>query len=263
MLEADHNGGSCEQDSSSEDAGTTESAAIQFAELVGRLKTTPRTGWVRRGVPKYESVADHSWRVAVLSLLVGGNGTVNVGKCMQLALVHDLAECIVGDIAPGDNISKRDKQRMEHEAMTEIIQKLQKATGPSDGTNSPAAQRLQELFHEYEARKTKEAIAVKDLDLLDMLIQAREYEEQFGIDLSEFFDGTPTSRFQTTEIRNIAKEVHRQQKNRSENTRMNEISDGYSKTDTAFISEYATTSSIEVSVVAQVVKALRKWEQTR
>jgi hypothetical protein len=140
---------------------------------------------------------------------------------------------------------------------------LQKATGPSDGTNSPAAQRLQELFHEYEARKTKEAIAVKDLDLLDMLIQAREYEEQFGIDLSEFFDGTPTSRFQTNEIRNIAKEVHRQQKNRSENTRMNEISDGYSKTDTAFISEYATTSSIEVSVVAQVVKALRKWEQTR
>lgn len=260
MVAATDHGGSCERDSSTQDA---ESAAIVFAELVGRLKTTPRTGWVRRGVPKYESVADHSWRVAVLSLLLGGNDdTIDVGKCMQLAIVHDLAECIVGDIAPGDNISTNDKQRMEHEAMTEIVQKLNKATCQNDESNSPAAQHLLELFHEYEDRKTKEAIAVKDLDLLDMIIQAREYDEQFGIDLGEFFDGTPPSRFQTTEIRKIAEKVHRQQKERSENIIHDEICGGCSNTDKAFISEYATTSSLDVSMVENVIKALRKWEQT-
>lgn len=34
-------------------------------------------------------------------------------RCMKLALVHDLAECIVGDIAPADNISKAEKHRRE------------------------------------------------------------------------------------------------------------------------------------------------------
>lgn len=34
-------------------------------------------------------------------------------RCIKLALVHDMAECIVGDIAPSDNISKAEKHRRE------------------------------------------------------------------------------------------------------------------------------------------------------
>lgn len=34
-------------------------------------------------------------------------------RCIKLALVHDMAECIVGDIAPADNISKAEKHRRE------------------------------------------------------------------------------------------------------------------------------------------------------
>ena len=89
-------------------------------------------------MPRYESVADHSWRVAVLSLLLLNNDddttdtTIDIGKCMQLAVVHDLAECLVGDIAPGDNISKQDKQRMETEAMEKIASKLRQATNIGD-----------------------------------------------------------------------------------------------------------------------------------
>jgi hypothetical protein len=36
-------------------------AALEFCRLIGRLKITPRTGWVRREVPGYESVADHRY----------------------------------------------------------------------------------------------------------------------------------------------------------------------------------------------------------
>lgn len=36
-----------------------------------------------------------------------------VFRCIKLALVHDMAECIVGDIAPSDNVSKAEKHRRE------------------------------------------------------------------------------------------------------------------------------------------------------
>lgn len=38
-------------------------------------------------------------------------------RCIRLALVHDMAECIVGDIAPADNISKEEKHRQEKVSM--------------------------------------------------------------------------------------------------------------------------------------------------
>ena len=38
-------------------------AAVELFTLVGQMKTTPRTGWVERGVPRPESVADHSYRM--------------------------------------------------------------------------------------------------------------------------------------------------------------------------------------------------------
>ena len=204
---------------------------VQFAHLCNQLKTTPRTGWVQQQVANPESVADHSWRVALLSFLLhdngpsGDGGTIDVSKCVQMAIVHDLAECIVGDIAPSDNIPASEKHEMEQNAMQKISDLMTQS-------HPLTKERLLALYREYEERKTKEAIAVKDLDLLDMILQADEYErkssmdsdssgvsvnssEAFSrLDLSEFFDGTPEERFKTTSLRNIAREVHRQRNKR-------------------------------------------------
>lgn len=115
------------------------------------LQRVPRTGWVYRNVKKPESVSDHMYRMAIMSLTIT-DPTVDkdrylttdlpyvpslgshsekvqctrnkwlvteltffftVHRCMKLALVHDMAECIVGDIAPSDNISKAEKHRRE------------------------------------------------------------------------------------------------------------------------------------------------------
>ena len=185
-------------------------AAVEFARLLGRLKVTPRTGWVRRGVPKWESVADHSWRVAALSLLLPNDYDLN--KCIAMGVLHDIAESLTGDICPDDNISKEEKSRMEAAALDTLSTKLSQATVASGDEDSCAAEQLMALMHEYEIRESKEAIGVKDLDLLDMIIQADEYEERFGLDLSEFFDGTPVTRFRTTAIQKIAQEIHDQRK---------------------------------------------------
>jgi hypothetical protein len=84
--------------------------ALLYADISGQLKTVDRAGWVRRGIDNPESVASHSWRMAALCFLFmgekkkgeagkeseGGEDSIDFPKLMQLCIVHDLAEVIVG-----------------------------------------------------------------------------------------------------------------------------------------------------------------------
>jgi putative hydrolases of HD superfamily len=243
---------------------TEAEAAIEFAQMVGRLKTTPRTGWVRRNVPGYESVADHSWRVAVLSLLVEGSEEVNATKVMQLALVHDLAECIVGDITPEDPISDAEKHALEFDAMQRLSNLLQVANGNEGGNN--ASSQLLTWFQEFEDRVTPEARAAKDLDLLDLILQASEYEDRYNMRLTEFFVSTPVERFQTPRLRAMAAHVHAQRAARLETSKQPAdqtapVSSSLNPSDAAFVAEYSQASTLTEEQIRNVVQALRLREQ--
>ncbi|XP_074541132.1 5'-deoxynucleotidase HDDC2 [Halichoeres trimaculatus] len=167
-------------------AATMEKAAgmvnmLKFMKLIGQLKRVPRTGWVYRNVKKPESVSDHMYRMAMMSLTIT-DPTVDKDRCIKLALVHDMAECIVGDIAPSDNISKEEKHRREEEAMRHLSSLV------PDGLK----QEIYGLWEEYETQSSPEARLVKQFDLLEMILQAHEYEELEGTPgrLQEFFDST-------------------------------------------------------------------------
>ncbi|XP_053743969.1 HD domain-containing protein 2 isoform X1 [Synchiropus splendidus] len=154
------------------------------------LQRVPRTGWVYRGVKDPESVSDHMYRMAMMSLTIT-DPTVDKNRCIKLALVHDLAESIVGDIAPTDNVSKEEKHRREEEAMRHISALL------PDGLQ----QEIYGLWEEFENQSSEEARLVKQFDLLDMILQAHEYEELEGAPgrLQEFFDST-NGRFQHPDV---------------------------------------------------------------
>uniref|UniRef100_A0A3Q3XC36 HD domain-containing protein n=1 Tax=Mola mola TaxID=94237 RepID=A0A3Q3XC36_MOLML len=92
---------------------------LQFMKFIGQLKRLPRTGWVYRNVKNPESVSDHMYRMAMMSLTIT-DPTVDKDRCVKMALVHDMAECIVGDIAPADNISKAEKHRREEASVSHI-----------------------------------------------------------------------------------------------------------------------------------------------
>src|SRR5437868_10772352 len=95
---------------------------IDFLRAVMQLKTLRRAGWVRCGVEPCESVAEHTFGVAIFALLLPklSNLSVNRERCVALALVHDLAESIVGDLTPHDPISTEEKFRRESEAMAQL-----------------------------------------------------------------------------------------------------------------------------------------------
>jgi putative hydrolase of HD superfamily len=146
-------------------------------ELCGALKRLPRTGWVQTGVNDPESVADHSMRVAYLAIILCPP-EVDRAKVVQMAIIHDLAESQAGDITPLDGVTQQDKYSRENAAWTNISESL----GDDE---------QQKLWQEMEEGVTNEAKFVFQLDKLEMLIQADEYERlQPGLDLSQFFRGS-------------------------------------------------------------------------
>lgn len=174
---------SCPLGSCSPIASLDPLSIIAFLHTCSLLKGTKRTGWLLRGLTNVESVADHSWRMAIMVLLLGSSAGVDVQRAMSIAVVHDLAEALVGDIAPGQGVDKATKQLLEADAMSTIV-------GHLAGENAALGRHVRDLWLEYEVAQSAEAAFVKDMDKLEMILQAREYERERRVDLQDFFDST-------------------------------------------------------------------------
>ncbi|KAJ3983879.1 HD domain-containing protein [Lentinula detonsa] len=153
---------------------------LAFFHILESLKTQKRTGWVNNNISNPESISDHMYRMAILSMCTSDT-KLDVAKCVMLSVVHDLAEAQVGDIAPSHGIPKEEKSRLESEAIHTFVHEMLH--------NSPAAQRIEALWKEYEDRETPEARFVKDLDRFEMATQALEYERALNASaLQPFYD---------------------------------------------------------------------------
>lgn len=148
---------------------------INFLHKIGELKKLKRTGWVLHKVPNPESVADHIFRVSIMAILFSGKLGFDKDKCVKMAVVHDLAEALSGDITPSDGISLKEKHEIEKKSMEQL-------TGKIEDTE------IMKLWEEYEKMETPEAKFVYELDKLEMLIQAYEYEKEHGTNLQDFWN---------------------------------------------------------------------------
>lgn len=176
---------------------------LEFLGFVSKLKRVKRAGWLRYIDPSHvESVGDHSFGVAAhflaLSdeeLVVNGNAA-DRGRCIMMALTHDLAESVVGDLTPYDPITTEEKQVREREAIKTICSTI----------DQRRASELVALWEEYEEGRTAEAQLVKDADKYDMIAQAFEYERLHGVSLEEFFKSTETT-FKTETFRRLNRDL--------------------------------------------------------
>jgi len=144
------------------------------------LKQLYRQGWLKRGVPpaRCESVAEHTLGVAVLAMVLADSYFPELDqlKVMRMALLHDFGEIYAGDIMPSDPISRAEKKALEVEAVRQVLGKL------------PQGERYIALWEEYERQESAEARWVKQMDRLEMVLQASVYEQQGLADMSEFFE---------------------------------------------------------------------------
>lgn len=151
------------------------------------LKRVARQGWIDRGVAAPESVADHSWGVALLAWLAAcGRDDLDRDRLLLLGLVHDLPEALTGDVTPFD--ADRDpsghipperfsepptftpseslrKRSSERHALEQMVADL-----PDDLRNA-----IVSAWQEYDEQHTPEARFVKQIDKLETLLQSRAY----------------------------------------------------------------------------------------
>ena len=142
-----------------------ENDIAKFLYEMGQLKRVKRSGWWIAGVKDPESVAEHTFRTAVIAYLLARLEGADAGKAILLALFHDLPETRTND---AHRIVRRyaDWRNVDKKAMSEQSKRL-----PDKLANEVVS-----FFEEFEKEVSSEAKLARDADLLECLVQAREYQ---------------------------------------------------------------------------------------
>ena len=172
---------------------------LNFLIEVGKLKKMPRTGWVLRGVKRPETIAAHTFRMALMAWILCYRKQLDVDKAIKMSLIHDLCEIYAGDATPFDKILPRDKQKRremlnswprlskakKEKIYREKYKKEDKALKKLIADLPPKLKReMTSLWEDYERGLTREGRFVRQLDRVENLLQAFEYwsnKKQFAI----------------------------------------------------------------------------------
>lgn len=149
-------------------------AYLQFMHL----KQLYRQGWLRNGVPRErcESVAEHSFGVAALALFVAGaQPGIDPHKALRMALLHDFGEVYAGDFTPADAMPPQEKHRLEALSVAEVL------------AGVPGVELYLADWEEFERGESAEAQLVRQLDRLELGLQAAVYEQQGLLDPADFY----------------------------------------------------------------------------
>jgi len=164
---------------------TDTQSPVPFFHMLERLKTTKREGWRRFGIDRGESISDHMYRMSLITMFAPESlaTKLNIPHCTKMALVHDMAEALVGDITPVDGVAKHEKNRRESTTMDYFTKKL---LGRVNG--GLTGQQIMDIWQEYEDSNTLESKFVHDVDKIELILQMVEYERvhKGKLDLGEF-----------------------------------------------------------------------------
>ncbi len=173
-----------------------------------KLKEIPRTGWKQKlEIENAESVASHTLLMIVLVFFFSeqfGYSCKKKVRLIEMTLIHDLAESIIGDITP-ETMNKNRKSKLENEAFGKIIEKIY---------SKNLKKRYIDLWYAYQTKKSFESKCVHLLDKLEMVLQANYYlNNRKGIrkeDIRPFFQSSlsytshePNSRLPKISKKNI------------------------------------------------------------
>jgi len=154
---------------------TKEQKVVNYYVLCNKLKNVIRTGWIDWKVnrKRIESIAEHIYGVQMLAIAMKSEFQydIDIMKVIYMLAIHELGETIIGDLTQFQ-ISKEEKEKIEHEAVHSILSTLIEGD------------QIEELFLEFDAHKTKEAIFAYQCDKLECDIQSKLYDQEDCVDLN-------------------------------------------------------------------------------
>jgi putative hydrolase of HD superfamily len=140
---------------------------IRFLHELGLLKRIRRSGWLVAGVEAPESVADHTFRTAALGYLLAKLENADPMKTALMCLFHDMHETRIGDL------HRINRRYLNHASAEKRAMKDQLDALPEEISSE-----LLGLLEEFSSGRSREAALARDADVLECLIQAREYQHQ-------------------------------------------------------------------------------------
>ncbi|SCL23513.1 putative hydrolases of HD superfamily [Micromonospora rhizosphaerae] len=165
--------------------------AMTFIFEAGVLKRAARTGWWFAGVKHPESIAEHSFRTALIGMMLAAMEGADPARVSMMCVLHDTQETRVTDIP---HIAKHYLTAAPNTAVTAD----QVAACP------PAvAEVITAAVAEYEAGETREAVVARDADKLECLVQAVEYRHQ-GVDNVQRWIDSSCAALQTRSAQRLA-----------------------------------------------------------
>ena len=139
----------------------THAVYLSILHCIAALKERTRHAWMRSG--RQESVAEHSWRMALMAYFLRESfPKVDLSRVLLMCLLHDVGEVFTGDI-PTFEKTDADRAR-EHRLRDAWIANLP----------APFADEVAALFIEMDAMKTEEALLVKALDRMEAVLTHNE-----------------------------------------------------------------------------------------
>lgn len=158
-----------------------EKSFLNLIAEAGMLKRVSRSGWWVLGIKAPESVADHSFRCTMIGYVLSKMESYNPSKVMLMCMFNDMHEARLND---QHKMAQRyfDSAKAEDKAFTEQISALDKSTKDE----------LSSMHLEYRKQKTKASIIARDADILECLIQAKEYYEHGFKEAPRFMKKAPS-----------------------------------------------------------------------
>ena len=168
-----------------------------FFFQIANLKNIPRTGWkTKLHISNPESVADHSYMMTVMAMIMSDIKNLNTEKIIKMSLLHDWAESKIGDFMP-DEIEPDKKIALEENAMNEILGILP----------NPVKDDYSTIWNEYQDMVSSESRLVHEIDKLEMVLQAKIYEKDADPEKIKLFVTSAVEQVLDNDLKKILSEI--------------------------------------------------------
>jgi putative hydrolases of HD superfamily len=167
---------------------------LKVLTLAERLKFELRHSYTSVG--RRESVAEHTWRMSLMAVLIEPllKQKVDTARLLKMIILHDLVEAEARDISALDVLRNPEIKIQKMEKEKQAIENLRLALNETNG------QEIYDLFYEFENKETYESKVANALDKLEVQLQHNhadfstweeiEYDMSYMMDKHVLFDET-------------------------------------------------------------------------